>query len=1081
MNYKTFNRIAKEHGYKGRAMNSDEKVAKKYLKYLKEKKGKAPIPIDYLYNSISNRLVLKDNYVRQNGLLRGAYNNKFSLTENVLGRYVAPPSQDIFTQTNGDTGNLTDMPYWIEWIKSKWSVIRGKRIKIRLWISEGEIYEEKYWDVDNVDFNTSIIPLFIKRMIYKSDKSDDDPFFVRIADMRGLGAMEISILTAIESNTEIEQYFLDGIQHCVLDPISKIITNFMMEAKSEHTKKKYKTYINKIEGKPYKNGTRGIGFKSIYIDGIDKEGLQLVCDAIKCRIKIYSPFVLFSEIGTKDTIFDMKCKGEVSFTFSFINTRLNHLEVLVNDVETSLDLTNMVCISYNDNVELEADEMIAKLKWCENNIDYYPYTEKLGIPRRIMTAEVNYALVDDSKEIINTFENNNNLIYNRISTNDPYNDFILSGVHTNGSCEFNQHKIGEMTTHIDMEKAFYNHKECPYYHSDRAFLSRPSMYRNFQQEGINEELKDWNDRYYKKHSIRPTDKYDNLIKAYCCYNVGYYRIQNLNAEKLLINDYNAWSIVSHMGLQERYEDGETYNQIDYQNDFGIYKDNGVYTHLDIMLLCELGIDFIIVDGITGNSQEIEWGNDMLRKFKNGKECDNGIRLYASWTGIQIICSTTRSYNIKQDVKYLKAMARASHSIGRNDKFHIYKEKIGNKVEYVNRARVSYDIGQTKHRAHIAGYTYAYQRISTILQLLKFDVNNIYKVNTDGIYYKGKEPTLVSTFRREDKLYPANVCSPYGYSSHKYNIGENSFVYDNLGSEIYDDVNMLLGAGGTGKTYRCMNDEGLLKAGYLPHSNKLASSQTQWKGFKAPYQHLLLDNPRLLSKVLSCNTLFIDEASTLNVCDYKKIIKLCKGIRLIFMGDLGYQCEPIKPKNTSNYWIDYNEDIILDMMDRIETLEFNYRFQNCDNQRKMCKTYRKNVNKDFSQLLLFCLDNYGYIDYETFYKECKFEDIVLSSRHINKDAITKKLSTILPPKYIITKKRVLDGITYNKGDVYYELPPINSGGFEICYAYTIHSIQGETLLDNQNLYILVDNMICKKVLYTAISRAKYFKQVKFVKL
>mgnify|MGYP003667479349 CR=1 FL=1 len=63
MNYKTFNRIAKEHGYKGRAMNSDEKVAKKYLKYLKEKKGKAPIPIDYLYNSISNRLVLKDNYV----------------------------------------------------------------------------------------------------------------------------------------------------------------------------------------------------------------------------------------------------------------------------------------------------------------------------------------------------------------------------------------------------------------------------------------------------------------------------------------------------------------------------------------------------------------------------------------------------------------------------------------------------------------------------------------------------------------------------------------------------------------------------------------------------------------------------------------------------------------------------------------------------------------------------------------------------------------------------------------------------------------------------------------------------------
>ena len=109
------------------------------------------------------------------------------------------------------------------------------------------------------------------------------------------------------------------------------------------------------------------------------------------------------------------------------------------------------------------------------------------------------------------------------------------------------------------------------------------------------------------------------------------------------------------------------------------------------------------------------------------------------------------------------------------------------------------------------------------------------------------------------------------------------------------------------------------------------------------------------------------------------------------------------------------------------------------------------------------------------EEIRIKDIVLSSTHNNKDSLTEKISKVLEPKYFI--KKTTGG--YYASDVVYEKPKISDKAYIIQYCYTIHSVQGETVEDNQNLYIDSRNLYNSRVLYTAISRAKYARQIKFI--
>ena len=92
------------------------------------------------------------------------------------------------------------------------------------------------------------------------------------------------------------------------------------------------------------------------------------------------------------------------------------------------------------------------------------------------------------------------------------------------------------------------------------------------------------------------------------------------------------------------------------------------------------------------------------------------------------------------------------------------------------------------------------------------------------------------------------------------------------------------------------------------------------------------------------------------------------------------------------------------------------------------------------------------------------------------------------KYYITEKHY--NLATNKGDliiedqniyngqIFLEKPDIPESKYKIRHGYTIDCIQGETA--QNNLYIDINGLYSWQHLYTAVSRAKYFSQLYFVK-
>ena len=74
------------------------------------------------------------------------------------------------------------------------------------------------------------------------------------------------------------------------------------------------------------------------------------------------------------------------------------------------------------------------------------------------------------------------------------------------------------------------------------------------------------------------------------------------------------------------------------------------------------------------------------------------------------------------------------------------------------------------------------------------------------------------------------------------------------------------------------------------------------------------------------------------------------------------------------------------------------------------------------------------------------------------------------KYIITNNTR----DYSNGEIVYNKPEEQGITYKQRHAFTTHSIQGETATNN--LYICISEMFDAKMIYTALSRAKYFNQI-----
>ena len=93
-------------------------------------------------------------------------------------------------------------------------------------------------------------------------------------------------------------------------------------------------------------------------------------------------------------------------------------------------------------------------------------------------------------------------------------------------------------------------------------------------------------------------------------------------------------------------------------------------------------------------------------------------------------------------------------------------------------------------------------------------------------------------------------------------------------------------------------------------------------------------------------------------------------------------------------------------------------------------------------------------------------MILTHTNKRKDEFTEMYKDL--EKYYITENTQ----NYSNGEIVLH-KPINTR-CELRHAYTTHSIQGETT--EHNLYIDITHINYKKMLYTALSRARYYDQI-----
>ena len=246
-----------------------------------------------------------------------------------------------------------------------------------------------------------------------------------------------------------------------------------------------------------------------------------------------------------------------------------------------------------------------------------------------------------------------------------------------------------------------------------------------------------------------------------------------------------------------------------------------------------------------------------------------------------------------------------------------------------------------------------------------------------------------------------------------------------------------------------------------------------------------------------NVFLWDEVSQMTEYTKQRIINKIPG-KHIFMGDIGYQLEPVidNRKLQEKY---VSEDTTLDFykwkkeqghtemtkenIDNVITLTKDIRAKDCEDLQEVklqlrkyidMMKYKKQEEKQQirQQVLNYIKSKCDKIELDTLDKEYKVKDMILASRHDVKDTYTKRFYHL--DKFLV-KNNTKD---YSNSQIVYEIPN-EFIKLDRQHAFTIHSIQGETIDKENNLYIDLKHMFSDNHIYTAVSRARNLKQIKLI--
>lgn len=485
---------------------------------------------------------------------------------------------------------------------------------------------------------------------------------------------QLLILTLDKVKKEqVNQYFLDGVNHCFFHPIKEWALDCEDNSKSKSAKKRYKTINNKV--------TKYI---EKYNKGIPEEDIAEVCNDLQISIEIDLPSTM---IDKKTKFIEIESQKKPLKKFRFVNTRLNHIEL--NKIN-----------SKDNYEEVTKDEIMDIFVDCKKRKEFILWKESKDGVTQINTLNQIYKLKDKGgyHDAVNQFEEDFNISDYKIerNKNKDLTQFLESSLNCNQSITFTP-----KCKSIDAPSYILDYCDNPE-SLEEYKLDLSNKDENYQEK---KQLFDWMDglknlnhidirkAYTQGHNCTVYQGYLGKItdfrKTDKIIGLGIYQIKNIN--------FSGCSAIQKMKCLHEYQS---------------------YPSPELEFYQSLGITFDITMGCWGSRFDMEFPKSMLTK-------ENGLPYYSKWYGCLMTDTSIERYNFNcKDIKYAKLNAYQTNSTIRYN----YEENSGI-IEYPRK--------HSYHQFHLASFIASYARITLLEQILKFkDFNQIVSVVVDGIYYRG---------------------------------------------------------------------------------------------------------------------------------------------------------------------------------------------------------------------------------------------------------------------------------------------------------------------------------------------------------
>ena len=461
----------------------------------------------------------------------------------------------------------------------------------------------------------------------------------------------------------------------------------------------------------------------------------------------------------------------------------------------------------------------------------------------------------------------------------------------------------------------------------------------------------------------------------------------------------------------------------------------------LMMFEDYGVPFTIDYGCIGDCEDLELAEYMFKPYEyDGRELR---KPYANLVGKMGMISKNSSHIYKiqlQNFEFLanlKAMYPNSDIVKRGDYFEFNVHKT------------------CKTYTHLAGFFTMYCFTHIFELMMKIPYENLGMMNLDSLTFMpfegmpeadgvwvDKTPEIKKLNNMSNRLF-TNTCPDWNY-------------YDKLDLETIDKLcgkrQLVLGQGGCGKSTE------YLSGGKYQFYDLLATAlmYRTIREMKSSFDVNTITIGRIHEWGGRPHTIFIDEATMIDDKDFVKVEKMFPKSTIIVAGDFNletgksYQCDMTGVAGFT--------PLDLKRFSCVRTFTTDYR----------AKDEKLRLWKKQSREGKFVPEKIETL--ETLKKEyVDSTDIILTftNKHI------ENLSAIIPSSKAVIKGRTSG--EYLTGDIVSR----NVAGSVPQSAFTCHSIQGITW-KNGTIWINVADGILrsKKLLYTAISRACYSRQVRF---